>query len=535
MSPRSLKKRIALLSALLLSAALFGCAEGKPSQGTGTPGNTDPWQDTSESHRYETDEHGETIEVSVDPTDSPDVPLDPKEAGSCSDLRTDSLGFAVVDDDGNLFLGRNMYEAYRPASITKVLTALVTVESVSLDNEVLIPEEAVASHLAIYSSGVRPSFKPGEKVTVRDLLHALILPSTNAAGNILAMHVAGSIEAFTEMMNDRMAEMGLTHSHFVNAHGLDEEGHYTCAYDMAMVLREAVHNESLKKILGTLSYSIPATDYAGIRSMNNTHTMIHSYPGVFAGKPGSTYGAKGTLLTAFERNGKRFYGCTMHSDEGLAALDTQNIAEFAYARFNGTKTTLQAFPHDIKIVAEDESSVTVRYSTEHNAARARVVYWDLRKGTSSAVFHNNTPVGQNVEYRFNVSQKGSYAIQVFTVDAAGKEKPVQTAFLFDGAVNPADGFTDWNGQRFAFDGKGMLRIGAVETMDGHCYYANADGGLGKGFIGQFYAGPDYELVSGWFEYGGQKFYAQADGRLVKGKMIIDGVLHQFTDGGMLIE
>ena len=88
---------------------------------------------------------------------------------------------------------------------------------------------------------------------------------------------------------------------------------------------------------------------------------------------------------------------------------------------------------------------------------------------------------------------------------------------------------------FAFDGNGMLRIGAVETMDGHCYYANADGGLGKGFIGQFYAGPDYDLVSGWFEYGGQKFYAQADGRLVKGKMIIDGVLHQFTDGGMLIE
>lgn len=534
MKGRHLKKRIALISALLLTAVLFGCAEEGTSAGSKTEKESrqSSQSSPSETRQYETDERGETVEVTVAPTAEP---VEPKEAGNCADLRADSLSFAVVDDDGNLFLGRNMYAAYRPASITKVLTALVTVESVSLDNEVVIPEEAVTSHLAIYSSGVRPSFKPGERVTVRDLLYALILPSTNAAGNILAYHVAGSVEAFTAMMNDRMAEMRLTHSNFVNAHGLDEEGHYTCAYDMAMVLREAVHNETLKKILSTLSYSIPATEYSGVRSMNNTHTMIQSYAGVFAGKPGSTYGAKGTLLTAVERNGKRFYICTMHTDEGLATVDTENIIEYAYARFNGTKTTLKPFPHEIRIVAEDESTVTVRYSTEHNAASARIVYWDLRKGTSSAVFINGTPVGQNVEYRFAVPAKGSYALQVFTKSAAGVEQPVQTAFLFDGQVNPADGFTDWNGQRFAFNGNGMLRIGAVELLNGECYYANADGGLAKGFIGQFYAGPDYKLVSGWFEYGGHKFYAQADGRLVKGKMIIDGVLREFTDAGMLIE
>ena len=532
------KKNMTLIAPLALILALSGCMAADGSSGTGNPDGSDPRQSvTSESYRYETDTEGNTIEVPIDPT-HPDASGDPKEAGNCSDLMTDSLGFAVVDDDGKLFLGRNMYEAYRPASITKVLTALVTVESVSLDNEVVIPEEAVATHLAIYSSGVRPSFKPGEKVTVRDLLHALILPSTNAAGNILACHVGGSIEAFTEMMNDRMAEMGLTHSHFVNAHGLDEEGHYTCAYDMAMVLRAAVKNEQLKTILGTMNYAIPATEYAGIRSMANTHQILSGavqVPGAFAGKPGYTYGAGSTLLTAVERSGKRFYVCTMRSDEGIGAQDTKNIVEYAYARFNGTKTTLTPFVHDIRISAEDDASVTVRYSTELNAVSARIVCWDLRKGTSSAVFYNGTPVGKNVDYRISVPARGTYALQVFAKSASGTEMPLQTAFLFDGEVNEPNGFKDWNGQRFAFDWNGMLRLGAVETMDGSCYYANADGGLGKGFIGQFYAGPDYKLVSGWIEYGGQKFYAQADGRLVKGKMIIDGVLHTFTDGGMLVE
>lgn len=536
----TLKNRILclLLGAVLCIAAGFmaGCVEGpgvNDASETGSvrpAGESDSGSETGSGNETWSESH-EELE-----TMTPVIESDPVEAGNCSDLMTDSRSFAVVDDDGALFIGKNMYKAYRPASITKVVTALVTVESVSLDNKVVIPEAAVAEGVGIMSSGVRPSFKPGETVTVRDLLYALILPSTNSAGNILACHVAGSVPDFVEMMNDKMTELGLTHSHFANPHGMDAEGHYSCAYDMAVVLSAACQNPALKTILGAHSYAIPATEYTGIRSMNNTHAILSGAEpstGAFAGKTGYTNGAKSTLLTAFERNGKRFYVCTMNSDEGLAPLDTKNVADYAYARYNGTLTSLEAFPHELTVVAEDANGLTVRYSTELNAVSARVVFWDLKTGTSTAVFVNNTPVGRNAECRITPPKKGSYAIQVFAQSASGKERPIQTAFLFDGQVN-AEGLGTWNGQTFIFDSLGMLRTGAIETWDG-CYYANADGGIGKGFIGQFYAGADYKIISGWFTAGGQTFYAQADGRLAKGKLIVDGVLHTFGDNGLLID
>ncbi|MBR5738627.1 MAG: serine hydrolase [Lachnospiraceae bacterium] len=537
-----LKKVLILMLAMLL-LAVSACEQGQPTKSSSSPSGSASAAPTS-ARPSDASNPASPTGSSEDPTETEPTdaayptlsPGDPKEAGNCSDLITDSKAFAVVDDDGKLFLGKNMYEPLAPASITKVLTALVTAESVSLDNRVVVPEEAVTEHLGVMSSGVRPSFKPGETLTVRDLLYALILPSTNSAGNILAFHVAGSVEAFVQMMNEKVAELGLTHSHFMNPHGLDEDGHLTCAYDMAVILRAAVKNDNLRKILGALSYTIPATEYAPARQLYNNDGLVNqSVPlaGVYAGKPGSTNLAKGTLVTAIQRNGKHFYVCTLCSDEGYSGTDTCNITEYAYARLNGTKVSLKPILYDLSIVSEDESGATIRYKTAYRIVSARIVYWNVARGTGSAVFRNSAPADAVNDVRLSISEKGFYHVQVFYTDQNGKEEALQGEFLFDGKLNPA-GRVDWNGHAYILDERGFVRTGGVETTEG-CYYTNSSGALLSGFVGQFYAGKDYKLVTGWITNGDQRYFYQADGRMATGKLIIDGVLYTFSDNGVLQE
>ena len=516
-------KRVLLLTIacfLLLSGACKGTGgESAPADGTTAPAETtrgeDPQNATEEETRAE------------------DLPKGA--VGNCDDLCVDSEAFCVLDDDG-IFLGKDIYEAYRPASITKVLTALVTVECVSLDNEIVIPEAAVRDHLGVLSSGVRPSFRPGELVTVRDLLYAMLLPSTNAAGNILAFHVAGSIEAFTEMMNRKVKELGGKNSNFMNPHGMDEDGHYTCAYDMALVMRAAAQQPELKKIMGTQSYRIGPTEYCSTRWVNSSCGLTNGnyvIQGVYAAKPGKTALAGTSLVTAVERNGKHFYVCTLHSDEGLNMADTRNVIDYAYARYTGVKTTLWPIPHNLKILREDDNGVLLSYQIENRASNVRVVFWDLKKGTASAVYGNHCPDGKENTYLLKFPYKGSFALQVFAANDEGVENFTEEYVLYDGEIQEM-GINVVNGKRYAINPLGFLYTTIAETPFG-CYGMYTDGEICRGFVGDFFAGEDGRLVSGWVTYGGKKYYFQGDGRMARGRILIGGKLYEFNENGVLIE
>ena len=237
-----------------------------------------------------------------------------------SSLEVSVETYCLMDaDSGQVILQKNMDTQMRPASITKILTALIVVESVeNLEEEMTFSENAVTS-IPILSSTLAPVTKPGETMRVKDALYGMVLKSANECANGLAEHVAGSIEAFADKMNERLKKIGTKHTHFVTPSGLDEEEHYTTAYDMALIFKEALSNPTVKELFSAKSYTIPATNVSQKRTLQAGHqfvTGVQQCDGVYAGKTGYTVNAKWTLATAAARNGHNLILISMKSDEG---------------------------------------------------------------------------------------------------------------------------------------------------------------------------------------------------------------------------
>lgn len=237
----------------------------------------------------------------------------------------------VMDVSSGAFLySKNMTAKEYPASITKIMTALVAIEHGNLDKKIKCSEHAVYS---IEAESSHCGLQPGEKLTLRQALYALMLESANDAANSIAERVGGTIEVFVQMMNDKAKELGCVNTHFTNPHGLHDEDHYTCAYDMALITRAAFANETLAEIAGTVEYSIPKTNKVKeVRYFLNHHKMLSSeeylYEGCIGGKTGFTSDALNTLVTVAQRDGRRLIsvvlktnGATKTYEESTALLD----------------------------------------------------------------------------------------------------------------------------------------------------------------------------------------------------------------------
>jgi len=246
---------------------------------------------------------------------------------------------------GTILYNKDMHARHYPASITKIMTALLTVENCSMDE--MMTYSYYATH-SIEAGSSSIGTTEGEELTVEESLYALLLESANECGNGLAEHIAGSVEAFVEMMNARAAELGCKNTHFVNPHGLHDDLHYTTAYDMALIMNAALQNEDFVRISGTPKYQMRATNKDDeITYMTNHHFMIAPYKGinkhldetVIAGKTGGTSAAKNTLVTAAERNGMTFIIVTMRTlsgeERGVPVItDTALLLDYASENFS---------------------------------------------------------------------------------------------------------------------------------------------------------------------------------------------------------
>lgn len=495
----------------------------------------------SESESYDDAQPGPsgTLPAPVPGTATEELSEDdyPERMFDSSTLGVDSAAYCVLRNDGQVLIGRNDLKAYAPASITKVLSALVVMEHVNLSEKVTIQESSVTYNLETMSSGVYPSFKPGETVTVEDLLYALILESTNAAGNILADYVAGSTAAFAEMMNQKAKSLGAVNSHFVNAHGLDQEGHYSCAYDMTLILRAAFSYDPLRVILQATKYTIPATEYTPSRTIYMGHQIVNGtryFPKIVAGKPGWTVNAQGTLLSVYEGPDAWYYICTMCSDNGNQYEDTLNLAEFASASVEGREPVLTPLAHNMTITSVDDTGVDLYYNVENGGVSSRIVYWDLLKGTSNAIFGPDAGVKPTMGVHLSLPYHGAFQVQIFVTDEAGEERGLSFFVLYTGRRN-AEGIKDWNGKQYIIDENGLLKYGGgVSVPEGH-YYVSSDGTIAHGFCGRFYAGEDGQIMTGWITAEGATFFCQADGRIATGTLIIEGVKYEFSESGTLLQ
>lgn len=228
-------------------------------------------------------------------------------------ITVDAKSALLIDLDSDQVLYDQDADQQRyPASITKVMTALLTLETVGrgeldLSTEVTVDAAALSD---ITEDSSTANLKAGEVISVKDLLYCLLISSANEAANILAMAVCGDIPTFVERMNQRAQELGMTGTHFVNPHGLHDPDHYSTAWDIYKMTKQAMTHAAFREIVSTSYYTVPATNLSAERSLINTNALLTSgkYPGyTFSGtigvKTGSTGQAGFCLVAAAQKRG----------------------------------------------------------------------------------------------------------------------------------------------------------------------------------------------------------------------------------------
>ena len=228
---------------------------------------------------------------------------------------------------GRIIYEKNGNKQTPMASTTKILTAIVTLENADLKETVTIESKAAGI------GGSRLGLKKNDKITVNDLLYGLMLRSGNDAAVALAIHVGGSIEGFADMMNKKAEELGLTNSHFVVPHGLDNEGHYTTAYELAKMADYALNIPKFKEIVSNKSATIYINGYP--KAINNTNKLLGSVFGVYGVKTGFTNGAGRCLVSSCKRGELDIITVIIGADtNNQRTADTKELIEYAFNNFS---------------------------------------------------------------------------------------------------------------------------------------------------------------------------------------------------------
>lgn len=219
-----------------------------------------------------------------------------------------SASQAVLMDQrsGDVLFEKDMHEKRPIASITKIMTALLAIESGKMD------ELARTSRRAIYTEGSSIYLEQGEKMSIQDLVYGLMLRSGNDAAVVIAEHIGGSVEGFVYFMNEKARWLGMTNTHFENPHGLHSENHYSTAYDMALLMRYAMDNEVFKQVAGTTTYKADNRSYAW-RNKHKLLTQFYEY--CTGGKTGYTRVSGRTLVSTAEKGDHQLIAVTLHAPD----------------------------------------------------------------------------------------------------------------------------------------------------------------------------------------------------------------------------
>ena len=248
----------------------------------------------------------------------------------------------VMDlDTGVILYAKGIYDAHYPASITKTMTALVAIENGGdLDAKFTCGEEVYD----IESDSSHAGIHPGEELTLRQALNGLMHESANDLGNAIAVYISGSVEAFADLMNMRAKDLGCVNTHFVNPHGLHNDDHYTCAYDMALIGRAAWNNETLRSIMGAAESSIPPTNMEEeTRYFANHHKMLqesseHYTSWCKGGKTGFTQKAWNTLITFGSEEDFNLVCVLLHENGADRSYrETTDLINYGFREFTHTQ------------------------------------------------------------------------------------------------------------------------------------------------------------------------------------------------------
>ena len=249
-------------------------------------------------------------------------------ASNVSELpKTNSRRYIVYDRiSKSMIIGKNEDIKSAMASTTKIMTTIVILEKADLNETVTVSAKAGGT------GGSRLGLKRGDKASVRDLLYGLMLRSGNDAAVALAEHVGGSVKEFAELMNEKAIELGLTNTHFVTPHGLDDANHYTTALELAKLTDYAMNNETFSKIVGTKSITIYINNQP--RQINNTNELLGVLNGVVGVKTGFTNNAGRCLVTETKRNNMDIITIVLGADTKKdRTKDSVNLIEYTFSKY----------------------------------------------------------------------------------------------------------------------------------------------------------------------------------------------------------
>ena len=262
--------------------------------------------------KIDNNEINKTIETSANLNDEPKI---------------NSRSAVVIDRKSkNIIYGKNENVKKAMASTTKIMTAMVVIQNTNLNNTVEISKKAAGT------GGSRLGLKAGDKVTVKDLLYGLLLRSGNDCAVALAEYVAGSVQEFSNLMNQNAQMLGLNNTHFVTPHGLDEEEHYTTAYELAILADYALNNELFAQIVNKKSYTININKNS--KTLNNTNELLGNLNGVYGVKTGFTNGAGRCLVTSIKRGNLDVICVVLGADtKKNRTRDSAKLIEYTFNKY----------------------------------------------------------------------------------------------------------------------------------------------------------------------------------------------------------
>lgn len=359
---------------------------------------------------------------------------------------------------GTILYEKDIHSTYYPASITKILTALLAIENLSIEDSITLSREA---SLTIPAGSSSIGIKPDETLTVDQALHGLLLNSANEVANGLAETIGGSISQFSTLMTERASELGALNSHFTNPHGLHNDDHYTTAYDMAMITKGLLEYDYFREIMSNITYQIPETNLTSeIRYLSQNHRLMNHIrdastyrEDVIAGKTGYTTRSGHTLVTVAEQEDMTLIAVVLGSTSNDFYADTNTLLDYGFDNYQRVTIEYEEPNVTLPIITNNEADevievgsafVTNRFSTDF------IVPIDFNSNALSTVIdlpeylENDVTVGDVV---------GSITVTNRDTTLKGVDMTVHYVELFD--------ITEDLNRFSLFSFKGLLLIGFV--------------------------------------------------------------------------
>lgn len=267
------------------------------------------------------------------------------ENASTDNLDLSGEGAILIDEEtGQILYEKNANKQLYPASTTKIMTGILAIELGDLNETVTITDEVIKG-----LDGTHIALEPGEELILNDLVHALLIESANDAAVAIAIHISGSVEEFTKLMNEKAEKIGALNTHFENPNGLPNDNHVTTAYDLALIAKYAMKNKTFRDIVKNYHYIIPATNKKDesryLQSSNrllysqkkidlNGETIPIKYDGVDGVKSGYTSVAQNCLVTSAKKGNARLISVVLKSEGRNIYIDSHKLLNYGFDSFD---------------------------------------------------------------------------------------------------------------------------------------------------------------------------------------------------------